>query len=51
MISAMAGLEGKQLGEYRIIEPIGAGGMGEVYLAEHAHLRKKVLTPPTRGVM
>ena len=57
MISTMAGLEGRQLGEYRIIEPIGSGGMGEVYLAEHIHLQKKhalrVLPPKrpaTRGM-
>ena len=31
----------RQLGDYRIIEPIGAGGMGEVYLAENVHMRKK----------
>ncbi|MBI4603835.1 MAG: serine/threonine protein kinase, partial [Planctomycetes bacterium] len=30
----------QQLGDYRILEPIGAGGMGEVYLAEHVRLRK-----------
>ncbi|MGH9848144.1 MAG: serine/threonine-protein kinase, partial [Blastocatellia bacterium] len=33
---------GQQLGHYRILERIGAGGMGEVYLAEDARLDRKV---------
>ncbi|HMO04736.1 MAG TPA: serine/threonine-protein kinase [Kiritimatiellia bacterium] len=37
------------IGSYRVIRPLGAGGMGEVYLVEHAHLRKryalKILPP------
>ncbi len=32
---------GEQLGDYKIVRPLGAGGMGEVYLVEHQHLRKR----------
>ncbi len=33
---------GTRLGHYEIIGPLGAGGMGEVYLAEDTRLRRKV---------
>jgi len=33
---------GTQLAHYQIISMLGAGGMGEVYLAEDMHLRRKV---------
>ena len=33
---------GTQLGHYKIISLLGAGGMGEVYLAEDMQLRRKV---------
>src|SRR5256712_13545840 len=49
------GLTGDRVGEllagrYRVLRRLGAGGMGTVYLAEHAHLGPltavKVLCPP-----
>ncbi|MBN9118546.1 MAG: serine/threonine protein kinase [Planctomycetes bacterium] len=33
---------GFKLGPYRILNQIGAGGMGQVFLAEHAQLRRRV---------
>ena len=33
---------GTQLAHYKIISQLGAGGMGEVYLAEDTRLRRKV---------
>ena len=32
--------EAKQLGQYRLISPLGSGGMGEVFLAEHCMLKR-----------
>jgi tetratricopeptide (TPR) repeat protein len=42
-------LTGRELGPYRLIRPIGAGGMGVVYEAEDSRLRRRVaikLLPP-----
>ncbi len=33
---------GKTLGHYKILQQIGAGGMGEVYLAEDTKLHRRV---------
>ena len=33
---------GLQLGPYEIVEPLGAGGMGEVYRAGHTRLKRDV---------
>ncbi len=47
----MASLVNALIGEYRVTEFLGAGGMGEVYKAEHTHLARviaiKVLTAGT----
>ena len=41
--------KGFHLGSYLILDQLGAGGMGQVYLAEHGHMRRlvalKVLAP------
>ncbi len=34
--------KGTMVSHYRIVEKIGAGGMGEVYLAEDAKLKRRV---------
>ena len=34
--------KGARLNHYEILSPIGAGGMGEVYLAEDTKLDRKV---------
>jgi len=34
--------DGDEISHYRIVEPIGAGGMGEVFLAEDKKLRRQV---------
>jgi eukaryotic-like serine/threonine-protein kinase len=39
---AVAMAAGEMIKQYRIIEPLGAGGMGEVYLAEDTRLDRKV---------
>ncbi len=35
-------MHGLVLGNYRVLDRLGAGGMGVVLLAEHVHLRRKV---------
>ena len=36
------GLVGRSLGAYQVLESLGSGGMGEVYLAEHGQLGRRV---------
>ena len=37
----MSDVIGKTIGSYTVLAQLGAGAMGEVYLAEHRHLKRK----------
>jgi eukaryotic-like serine/threonine-protein kinase len=39
---------GRQVGRYRILELLGAGAMGEVYLAEDPHIERRLAIKTVR---
>ena len=45
--------DAKELGQYRLLKPLGAGGIGAVYLAEHRMLKRpcaiKLIHPDRAG--
>ncbi len=43
--------EEAMVGSYRLLDAIGRGGMGVVYLAEHVHLRRRVAIKMTSHVI
>jgi eukaryotic-like serine/threonine-protein kinase len=47
---AVPPLEGRQLGEFRLVRLIGAGGMGAVYEAEQTHPRRRLALKVVRAL-